>query len=85
MARTGGVRHDAFDDGTRAKADAEADVEPKRDTRSGGRADPFDAFAEMAAIPVRPCFRPPCSAGQARTGHVADGKSAPSENRSPCR
>jgi hypothetical protein len=26
---------------------------------------PFDAFAEMAAIPVRPCFRPPCSASQA--------------------
>ena len=26
---------------------------------------PFSAFAEMAAIPVRPCFRPPCSAGQA--------------------
>ena len=26
---------------------------------------PFDAFAEMAGIPVRPCFRPPCSAGPA--------------------
>ena len=25
----------------------------------------FDAFAEMAAVPVRPCFRPPCSAGTA--------------------
>ena len=24
-----------------------------------------DAFAEMAGIPVRPCFRPPCSAGPA--------------------
>ena len=26
---------------------------------------PFDAFAEMVGIPVRPCFRPPCSAGHA--------------------
>jgi len=26
---------------------------------------PFDAFAEMAALPVRPCFRPPCSAALA--------------------
>jgi hypothetical protein len=26
---------------------------------------PFGAFAKMAAITIRPCFRPPCSAGQA--------------------
>ncbi|HEY5954383.1 MAG TPA: hypothetical protein VIT18_08455 [Terrimicrobiaceae bacterium] len=26
---------------------------------------PVDAFAEMASIPVRACFRPPCSAGPA--------------------
>jgi hypothetical protein len=26
---------------------------------------PLDAFAEMAAIPVRPCFRPSCSAAYA--------------------
>jgi hypothetical protein len=26
---------------------------------------PFDAFAEMEGIPVRSCFRPPCSAGPA--------------------
>lgn len=44
---------------------------------------PFDAFAEMDAVPVGPCFRPPCS-----TGHAAEreasraGKSAPSRIRS---
>src|SRR4051794_37114290 len=26
---------------------------------------PLDAFAAMDVIPVRPCFRPPCSAGEA--------------------
>ena len=46
-----------------AKANAETDI--------GGSETPvpaerqlFDAFAEMAAIPARPCFRPPCSVGQ---------------------
>jgi hypothetical protein len=41
---------------------------------------PFDASAEMAAIPVRPCFRPPCSASQAaeRQASRAD-KDAPSQ------
>ena len=44
---------------------------------------PFDAFAKMDVVPVRPCFRPPCS-----TGHAAEreasraGKSAPSQIRS---
>jgi hypothetical protein len=44
---------------------------------------PFDAFAETDAVPVGPCFRPPCS-----TGHAAEreasraGKSAPSRIRS---
>jgi hypothetical protein len=32
---------------------------------------PFDAFAEMAAMPVRPCFRPPCSAGLAAAREVS--------------
>jgi hypothetical protein len=43
---------------------------------------PFDAFAEMAGIPVRPCFRPPCSAAPA--AEQADsrfGKAAPSQFR----
>ena len=43
---------------------------------------PFDAFAEMTGIPVRPCFRPPCSAGPA--AEQADprfGKAVPSQFR----
>ena len=43
---------------------------------------PFDAFAEMAGIPVRPCFRPPCPAGTA--AERADsrlGEAAPSRVR----
>jgi hypothetical protein len=41
---------------------------------------PFDAFA---AIPVRPCFRPPCSAGPAAEGDTSRaGKRAPSQMRS---
>jgi hypothetical protein len=47
-------------------------------TDLGGREAPvlaerqlFDAFAEMAAMPVRPCFRPPCSAGLAAAREVS--------------
>ena len=32
---------------------------------------PFDAFAELAGISVRRCFRPPCSS-QGRAGALAD-------------
>ena len=39
---------------------------------------PFDAFAEMAAIPVRPCFRPPCFAGQ-----TAEREASPTEKGAP--
>jgi hypothetical protein len=43
---------------------------------------PFDAFAEMAGIPVRPCFRPPCSAGPAAEREDSRfGKAAPSQVR----
>jgi hypothetical protein len=43
---------------------------------------PFDAFAEMAGIPVRPCFRPPCSAGPAAEQEDSRfGKAAPSQVR----
>ena len=45
-----------------AKADPETDV-GRSETPVQAERQPFDAFAEMA-IPVRPCFRPPCSAGQ---------------------
>ena len=45
---------------------------------------PFDAFAEMAAIPARPCFRPPCSASQdaEREGGSIDDKSRQFKSRS---
>jgi hypothetical protein len=44
---------------------------------------PFDAFAEMAAIPVSPCFRPPRSAGQAAERETSPlEKSAPFQKRS---
>ena len=42
---------------------------------------PLDAFAEMA-IPAKPCFRPPCSAGQALDREASQiEKVAPSQNR----
>jgi hypothetical protein len=46
----------------------EATVEPEAkfgpsETLAQAKRQPFEAFAEMAAAPVRPCFRRPCSAG----------------------
>jgi hypothetical protein len=38
-----------------------------------------DAFAEMAAVPVGPCFRPPCSVQPAEPLPIE--KSAPFQNR----
>ena len=49
------------------KADAETDIGGS-DIPVLAEHQPIDAFAEMAAIPVRPCFRPPCFAGQLRSG-----------------
>ena len=43
---------------------------------------PFDAFAAMAGIPVRPCFRPPCSTGRAAEQEDPRfGKAVPSQVR----
>jgi hypothetical protein len=45
---------------------------------------PFDAFAEMAANPVKPCFRPPCSAKPAperEDSPVEKGSPSPSRSR----
>ena len=39
---------------------------------------PVDAFVEMAGIPVRLCFRPPCSAAPALQEDSRFGKAAPS-------
>ena len=46
-----------------AKANAETDIGGSETPVLADR-QPFDAFAEMAAISVSPCFRPSRSAGQ---------------------
>lgn len=44
---------------------------------------PFNTLAEMAAIPVKPCFRPACSARRAAEREASPlEKSAPFQNRS---
>lgn len=55
-----------------AKVEPEADVGPGKTVARAER-QPFDAFAQIAAFPVRPCFRPPCSAGQA-PGEASPGR-----------
>jgi hypothetical protein len=57
-----------------ARVDSETDNR-RSETIAQAERQPFDAFAEMAAIPARPCFRPPCSSGQA-----ADREASPAEN-----
>jgi hypothetical protein len=56
------------------KADAETGTGGSETPVQAGR-QPFDAFAEMAAIPARPCSPPSCSAGQA-----AEREASPTEN-----
>ena len=64
-----------------AKANAETDVGGSETPVLADR-QPFDAFAEMAAIPARPCFRPPCSAGPAAAREDSRfGKAALSQSR----
>jgi hypothetical protein len=46
-----------------AKLEAESNPGPS-ETLAQAERQPFEAFAEMAAIPVSPCFRPRCSAGE---------------------
>jgi hypothetical protein len=44
---------------------------------------PFDAFAKMAAISARPCFRPPCSVSRTAEREASPiEKGAASQNRS---
>ena len=64
-----------------AKADGETDVAGSETAMLAERQS-FGAFAEMAGISVRPCFRPPCPAGPA--AEQADprfGKAVPSQVR----
>jgi hypothetical protein len=64
-----------------AKVDGEADVGGS-ETAILAERQPFDAFAEMAGISVRPCFRPPCSAGPAAEQEDPRfGKAVPSQVR----
>ena len=66
-----------------AKVDPETDIRPSETLARAGRR-PFDAFAEMAAIHVRLCYRPPCSERQpAERGALPVWKDAPNRNRSP--
>jgi hypothetical protein len=65
-----------------AKANAEIDIGGS-ETPVLAERQPFDAFAEMTAIPTRPCFRAPCSGGRATERNASPtGKGAPSQNRS---
>ena len=50
----------------------------QRETPVLAERQPFDAFAEMAVMPVRPCFRPPCSAGLAAAREVSPIKDSAS-------
>jgi hypothetical protein len=65
-----------------AKANAETDIGGS-ETPVPAERESFDAFAEMAAIPARPCFRPLCSVGQTAEREVSPTeKGAASQNRS---
>jgi hypothetical protein len=64
-------------------AKLEAESSPSREILARAERRTLDAFAEMAATPVRPCFRPPCSAGQAAGQETSPlEKSVPFQNRS---
>jgi hypothetical protein len=56
-----------------AKANAEIDIGGS-ETPVLVERQPFDAFAEMAAIPAKPYFRSPCSAGQTVEREASPGK-----------
>ncbi len=57
--------------------DAQTDV-GGRETPVLAQRQPLDAFAKMGATPVRPCFRPPCSAGLAGAREVSPTKNSAS-------
>ena len=59
----------------------EAGLETSKPTAATER-HPLDALAEMTGIPVKPCFRPPCSTGRlAEQEDPQFGKAAPSQGR----
>ena len=70
-------------DTNRSKLAPEATVAPETNVPSGqvlagAGNQATDAFAEMTTTPARPCFRPPCSGGQA-----AERGASPAETRRP--
>ena len=68
-----------------AKANAETDIGGS-ETPVLAERQPFDTFAEMAAIPARPCFRPPCLAGQTAEQEASPiDKGAPPQLRTTAR
>jgi hypothetical protein len=66
-----------------AKVDPETDIGPS-ETPARTERQPFDAFAELAAVHVGPCYRPPCSGRQAAEREALPvWKDPPNRNRSP--
>jgi hypothetical protein len=66
-----------------AKANTETEI-GGREMPAQAERQPLDAFAQMPAMPVKPCFRPTCSAGRAAEREASSiEKGAPSQNRSP--
>jgi hypothetical protein len=64
-------------------AKLEAESSSSREILARAERRTLDAFAEIAAIPVWPCFRPPCSADRAAEREASPPeKSVPFQSRS---
>jgi hypothetical protein len=76
------VEFDTTGSGPRAEVAQTADVGPS-ETPAQAERQPFEAFAEMSDSPLRPCFRPPCPAGQVTERDVSStARSAQDRSRS---
>ena len=68
-----------------AKADTETEI-GGREMPAQAERQPLDAFAQMPAMPVKPCFRPTCSGGQSSEREASPlEKDAPSQDRARAR
>jgi hypothetical protein len=68
-------------DTTRSALPAEVDRRAEigsSETPAWTERQPFEAFAEMSASFIRPCFRPPCAVGQ-----VAERRAPPTRTATP--
>jgi hypothetical protein len=64
-----------------AKANTETEI-GGREMPAQAERQPLDAFAQMPAMPVKPCFRPTCSGGQPAEREASPlEKGATSQNR----